>query len=138
MALVLLLTLATCAFAQSTGAKRGISGAASALSDWADRQAAINAEIELEKAKADIEVEKQRRLQEMRADPSRQRAQDDQSQMMDKLHPQWKKIINSNIFSTWLDNQVPNYQEMCKRTKEALVLSGCIDTFFSTKLAKQQ
>ena len=134
--LVLASVASSTAQPQSTSAKRGIGAAAGALSEWADRQAAINAEIELEEARADIEVDKQRRLRALRDEQARQRTPNNDDDQMAKLHPQWIKIVTSNIFTTWLDGQPQSIQGMCKKTHEPLVLANCIDSFFNTKLAK--
>lgn len=136
-AILILASIASSAVqSQSTSAKRGVGAAAGALSEWADRQAALNAEIELERARADIEVDKQRRLRALRDEQARQRTPNNDDGQMAKLHPQWVKIVTSNIFTTWLDGQPQSIQGMCKNTNEPLVLSNCIDSFFNTKLTK--
>lgn len=123
---------------QAQSSKRAVGGLGSAISDWADRQAALDAEIELAKAKAAIEVDSQRRLQALRTEEASNRSLDEQVQKVAQSHPQWKKIVTSSIYKSWLRTRPIDYQDVCMRTVLANPMISCIDDFFNAKIAQVQ
>ena len=146
VAIILILLVATSldTQAQSTSTKRGLGSLGASMSDWADRQAALDAEIELAKAKAAIELDTQRKLQAMRASqaapvtqPS-QRNPDQEATKLRQRHPQWIGILNSVVFKTWMRTRPNVYQDMCMSTSEADVMGSCIDDFFNAKILQAQ
>ena len=130
----LLLMLAFDATAQSTGTKRALGGLGNSMSNWADRQAALDAEIELAKAKAAIELDTQRKLQAMQANQPIQRNTDQEAEKLRQRHPQWISILNSSIFKTWMRTRPNVYQDFCMSTSEAIVMGSCIDDFFNANI----
>ena len=136
--LTFLITVAIVAQAQSTSAKRGLGSLGASMSEWADRQAALDAEIELAKAKAAIELETQRKLQAIRTNQPTQRNSDQEASKLRQRHPQWIGILNSTIFKTWLRTRPNVYQDLCMGTTEAEVMASCIDDFFNAKILQAQ
>lgn len=131
--LMALLLLVPAVGAQSPRARGGINGAVDALSSQLEREIAADAEIELAKAKAAIELDKQRKLMEMEASRRRPVVQSDPDAEMNRLHPQWAKIVTSNVFNSWLDSRSKEYRTICLKTNMAVVLASCIDSFFDAK-----
>ena len=126
------------AHAQSTGVKRGLGSLGTSMSEWADRQTALDAEIELAKAKAAIELDTQRKLQAIRANQPIQRNPDQEASKLRQRHPQWIGILNSSIFKSWLRTRPNSYQDVCMVTTEAEVMVSCIDDFFNGKILQAQ
>jgi hypothetical protein len=106
------------------------------LSDWADRQAALDAEIELAKAKAAIELETQRKAQALRAEQPLQGADGTEEVKLGRRHPQWSVIVTSSVFNTWLRTRPGWYQKMCAETPKADIMGSCIDDFFGAKIVQ--
>lgn len=135
-ALLVALTFSTETQAQAS--KRAAAGVGAALSDWADRQSALESEIELAKAKAAIELETQRKLQAMRNEQAQPRPAGTEEAKLDKRHPQWVGILTSTVFNTWLLTRPNWYQELCQKTRLADVAGSCIDDFFKAKIVQAE
>jgi hypothetical protein len=136
--LTFLIAIAVNAHAQSPNTKRTLGGLGASMSEWADRQAALDAEIELAKAKAAIEVDTQRKLQAIRTNQAPQRNPDQETEKLRQRHPQWVGILNSTIFKSWLRTRPNVYQDLCMSTPEAAVMGSCIDDFFNAKILQVQ
>lgn len=114
--------------------RSAIKGALDIISDQAQRDIDMQRELELARKRAEIEVETQRRVQEARigtAPPSNLSAE--QAKMQDK-NPQWQKILASNAYRTWMGTRPMTYQEVCRTTQVAPVLTSCIEDFFNTAI----
>jgi hypothetical protein len=138
---VVLLVSASSAAGQSARVSGALSGLGQSLSEMADRQAAVNAEIEVAKAKAEIELETHRRKLQIEAAQRRPpaaaaslvpKAADAE---MTSLHPEWARIVTSKVFMSWLNLQAMPFQRMCRTTGEAAVMGRCIDSFFNATVA---
>jgi hypothetical protein len=136
MALLVLMACAP-AFSQSersrAAARGALHGLAGALADQAERQIALEREIELAKKLADIEVDKQRRIANERQGAQRQAVKVDphiqqQLDALDKAYPQWWQIMNSRAYTTWAASQGDLYKRSCERT--AIDIERCMLAFF--------
>ena len=148
---ICIFSLAITASAQSTGTKRGAAAAGRAISEWADRQAALDAEIELAKAKAEVEIDKQRRLRAIEREAAEQRPAgpsknettsptnlEQEEAKLKERHPQWAFILRSSAYGSWLGTRSLAYQQVCRSTQLADVASSCIEDFFKTKILQAQ
>lgn len=104
------------------------------MSEQAQRQMDLEAAIELEKKKAEIEIAKEQRLQQLRQQqpPTNVAENNDamQERLLEQAHPQWKRIVLSSAFHKWLATRQADFAKACRTTREAAVLSFCIDEFF--------
>lgn len=125
-----LIALSLIGQAQSQSAKRAGAGVGAALSEWADRQAALNAEIELARTKAAIEIDTQRKLQALRAGQSPEPTSEPEEAKLGRRHPQWVRIITSTAFNNFLNAAPLSYAQTCRNTSKGVVLAQCIDDFF--------
>ena len=133
---------------QSTSSKRGAAAVGSGLSEWADRQAALNTEIELAKAKAEIEVEKQKRLMDLQREQAQRSGnaprpqavadEDRESTKLARKHPQWALILTSSAFKSWLTTRGVAYEKLCVSATMADVAGSCIDDFFRARIVVAQ
>lgn len=140
-----LVALAVCSGALAADWGRALGSIGQSLGDSARRQIELEAEIELAKKRADIEIEKERRLQELRRQQATQppgpvtppaatgalTEADRQELMLVKLHPQWSRIVTSGVFQGWLSSQDQTFAKACRETDKAVVLSLCIDEFLA-------
>jgi len=59
---------------------------------------------------------------------------DRQMAVLDRTFPAWDKVIRSTAFLTWLTTRPDSYQGMCKSTKLAGVMLGCIGDFLDARI----
>lgn len=137
--LVALAVASAAASPQSSKQSAGVVGRA--LSEWADKQIDANLEIELARKKAEIEVEKQRQLQELRqaqGGQARQANGEGEEAKLRAKHPQWAYIVVSPAFKSWIEARPAVRQQECMRTQLASVMAGCIEDFFQTAVFRPQ
>jgi hypothetical protein len=130
------------AHAQSTGAalRGGLVGTANALGELANRQLDVQAELELTRKKAEIELEMNMRLLKAQQSTPNQAAvaQELEEAKLARAHPQWVRIITSNAFKSWMAVQLPQYASACMSTTAGDVMAACINDFFDKPTHQQR
>ena len=116
-------------------AKRGIAGAAQALADMAERESAMQAELELARKKADIEFELQKRLLELKRRSEAQAGGQEQERLLDASSPGWRRVLRSKMFGSWLEAQHQMYRTFCSKSNLAAEVRLCIESFFDSEFA---
>ena len=116
--------------------KRGAAALGQALSDMADRESAMQAELELARRKADIEFEQQKRLLELKRQAEAPKTSgQEQERILDATSPGWRRVLRSKMFGSWLDAQYPTYRTFCSRSHLAGEVRACIESFFDSEFA---
>lgn len=136
--LALLVVASFAAHAQGDSAKRGAAGLGRALQETTGKMIDADLEVEVARRKAEIELDYQRRLRELDRRyptvPAKPQAPDPQLDSEEatllKLHPQWERIVTSTAFDRWLQTQSQTFSMTCRTTRQAVVLSTCIEQFF--------
>ena len=118
---------------------RAAAGIGKALSDMADREIELENAMRLARQKADLEVETARRLRQLQQErpaTPQDSPTDDGIVYLARQHPQWKRIVTSKMFDSWLQIQRDSYQRECRETRHGGVLSMCIDDFFGSTVTR--
>ena len=120
--------------------KRAAAGMARVIEDMANREIAIEQEVEIFRRKAEIELELQRRLRSIdrsEASTPATRKDDPEVQALQARHPQWVRIMTSAAFHGWLRQQPADVDAACRTSPYASVAGACIDAFLGpTVVAK--
>lgn len=136
-ALVLALAvLAAGAQAQSSSTKSALGAIGRAGQEMADRQLAIDAQVEAARRIAEIELEKERQIRAMANGPATG-ARDpvaEQMALLDRTWPGWKRVLLSDVFVSWLVLQPENFQNMCRSTKLASEVTVCLNLFLKHRI----
>lgn len=122
--------------AQSSSTKSALGAIGRAGQEMADRQLAIDAQVEAARRIAEIELEKERQIRAMANGPGAA-ARDpvaEQMALLDRTWPGWRRVLVSEVFVSWLALQPENFQKMCRTTKQATDVTVCLNLFLAHRI----
>lgn len=142
-ALALLLLVAVIAGAQAQSWRRAVGAAGAAASDIASKQSDAEAQLDQARKMAEIELELQRKLIDLRAARVQKDATaasvvvDAEEEKLNREFPSWAKVVTSPLFGSWLKTIRADDARACRDTNYADVLLLCINNFLETRFASR-